>query len=66
MPMPPCVEIFVNDPGSRQTILQSTYDDTVGAGDGVAIARRTGANPNDGDGAASETEKDIEVTQVNA
>ena len=40
---------------------QNTYDGTVGAGDGGAAALRAGADTDNGDGAAGEADKDVEV-----
>ena len=44
----------------------NTYDDTVGAGHGAAAALRAGPDTDDGDRAASQTQEDVGVDQVDA
>ena len=45
---------------------EATYDDAVRAGHGSAAACGAGADTDDADGAAGQTEQDVEVAQVDA
>lgn len=44
----------------------NTYDDSTGAGDGGLVASIAGPDADNADGAAGETEEDVQVTEVDA
>lgn len=50
----------------RRTRPSCTYDDTVGARNGIGRALGARADANDGDGAAGESEEDVQVAEADA
>ena len=55
-----------NEDDTRTVRETDTYNETVGAGDGRATARAARTHAHDANGAAGETEKDIQVREVDA